>query len=107
MVFIFKVCFRVHTNIIRFKALLLANSRCFLLKEHSELIPTSWLEKASVFCSCMEIYFQIPFHTSYSCMRIEIIDTPATMMTLTKLYNDLTLLELHRVALSLSLSYFF
>jgi len=37
----------------------------------------------------------------YSRMRIEIIDRPATTMTLTKICNDLSLLELHRIALSL------
>lgn len=42
----------------------------------------------------VKIYLQVPFYTSQSHV-IEIIGMPATTMTLTKLYSDISLLELH------------
>lgn len=48
----------------------------------------------------VKIYLQIPFHASQLHI-IEIIDMPATTMTLTKLHSDIGLLELQRVTWSL------
>lgn len=84
--------------------LLLANTRCFLLKEHSDLILNFLLKSSVSFllaCSCwicrkVKICLQMPFYASQLHI-IEIIDMPATTMTLTKLYSDISLLELHRV----------
>lgn len=111
--FLFNYASKYTLILLYFKTLLLPNNGYFLLKEHSDLIP-AFLLKLSVsfllacFCwICMKvtIYLQMPFHAS-QLRIIEIIDMPATTMTPTKFYSDISLLELDRVTWSLFVVFF-